>query len=53
MSEAESRQQLVDCVLMLERTGIIDYNGHCSVRVGDNRILINIGSSPRSQLTPE
>ena len=51
MSEAESRQQLVDCILMLERAGIIDYNGHCSVRVGDNRILINIGSSPRSQLT--
>jgi L-fuculose-phosphate aldolase len=53
MSEAESRQQLVDCVLMLERNGIIDYNGHCSVRVGDNRILINIGSSPRSQLTSD
>jgi ribulose-5-phosphate 4-epimerase/fuculose-1-phosphate aldolase len=51
MSEAESRRQLVDCVLMLERAGIIDYNGHCSVRVGDNRILINIGSAPRSQLT--
>ena len=53
MSEAESRRQLVDCVLMLERAGIIDYNGHCSVRIGDNRILINIGSSPRSQLTPD
>jgi len=53
MSEAESKQQLVDCVLMLERAGIIDYNGHCSVRVGDNRILINIGSSPRSQLTSD
>ena len=53
MSETESKQQLVDCVLMLERAGIIDYNGHCSVRVGDNRILVNIGSSPRSQLTPD
>ena len=51
MSEAESRQQLVDCIRMLERTDIIDYNGHCSIRVGDNRILINIGSCPRSQLT--
>src|SRR5262245_46920523 len=51
MSEVESRQQLVECVLMLERNGIIDYNGHCSVRVGDNRLLINIGSSPRSRLT--
>jgi len=53
MSEAESKRQLVECVLMLERAGIIDYNGHCSVRVGDNRILINIGSCPRSQLTPD
>src|SRR5688500_18604186 len=53
MSETESRRQLVDCVLMLERAGIIDYNGHCSVRVGDNRILINSGASPRSQLTSD
>jgi L-fuculose-phosphate aldolase len=51
MSEAEAKRQLVDCVRMLERAGIIDYNGHCSIRVGANRILINIGSCARSQLT--
>jgi ribulose-5-phosphate 4-epimerase/fuculose-1-phosphate aldolase len=45
------KQQLVDCIRMLEQSDIIDYNGHCSVRVGDNRVLINIGSCQRSKLT--
>jgi ribulose-5-phosphate 4-epimerase/fuculose-1-phosphate aldolase len=49
-SQAELKQQLVDCIRMLERSEIIDYNGHCSIRLDDNRILINIGSSPRSRL---
>ena len=53
MSEADFKQQLVDAVLMLERAGIIDYNGHCSIRTGDNRLLINIGSAPRSALRPD
>ena len=51
MSEAEARQQLVDCLRMLERADIIDYNGHCSVRVGANRVLINVASCPRRLLT--
>lgn len=38
-SEAGSKQQLVDCIRMLEQSDIIDYNGHASVRVGDNRML--------------
>lgn len=50
-SEAGSKQQLVDCIRMLEQSDIIDYNGHASVRVGDNRMLINIGSCQRSRLT--
>ena len=49
-SEAESKQQLVDCIRMLEQSDIIDYNGHASIRIGDNRLLINIGSSQRSLL---
>ena len=44
------KQQLVDCIRMLEQSDIIDYNGHASIRVGDNRLLINIGSCQRSQL---
>src|SRR5213594_2164837 len=48
---AELKQQLVDCIRMLEQSEIIDYNGHCSIRLDDDRILINIGSCQRSRLT--
>jgi len=51
MSVTELKQQLVDCIRMLEQSDIIDYNGHASIRLGDNRILINIGSCQRSKLT--
>ena len=50
-SQAELKQQLVDCIRMLEQSDIIDYNGHCSVRLDDNRVFINIGSCQRSRLT--
>ena len=49
-SEMKLKQQLVDCLRMLEQSDIIDYNGHASIRVGDDRLLINIGSCQRSQL---
>ena len=49
--EATLKQQLVDCIRMLEQNDIIDYNGHASIRVDDSHILINIGSCQRSQLT--
>jgi L-fuculose-phosphate aldolase len=45
------KQQLVDCIRMLERSDIIDYNGHASTRAGENRMFINIGSCQRSRLT--
>ena len=52
MSDIEQqKQQLVDCIRMLERSDIIDYNGHCSIRIGEDRMFINIGSCQRSQLT--
>ena len=51
MMEIELKQQLVDCIRMLEQSDIIDYNGHASIRVADNRLLINIGSCQRSRLT--
>lgn len=47
------RQQLVDCIRMLEKAEIIDFNGHCSIRVEPDRILINQGNCQRSQLTVE
>ena len=52
MSETDQlKQQLVDCIRMLEQSDIIDYNGHASIRTGDNRLLINIGSCQRASLT--
>jgi ribulose-5-phosphate 4-epimerase/fuculose-1-phosphate aldolase len=54
MSETDQvKQQLVDCIRMLERADIIDYNGHASIRAGENRMFINIGSCQRSQLTTD
>jgi L-fuculose-phosphate aldolase len=47
----ELKQQLVDCIRMLEQSDIIDYNGHCSVRLDGDRFLVNIGSCQRSLLT--
>ena len=38
---------------MLEHNGILDYNGHASIRLDGERMLINIGSCQRSQLTAE
>lgn len=50
---ADQKNDLVKCILMLEQAGIIDYNGHASVRLPDDRILINIGNRQRSTLTIE
>ena len=48
---AELKQQLVDCIRMLEQSDIIDYNGHASIRLEGGRMLINVGSCQRSRLT--
>ncbi len=45
------KQQLVDCIRMLEHSDIIDYNGHASILLGNGHMLINIGSCQRSKLT--
>jgi L-fuculose-phosphate aldolase len=47
----ELKQELVDCIRMLESQDIIDYNGHASILLPNNTMLINIGSCQRSQLT--
>jgi ribulose-5-phosphate 4-epimerase/fuculose-1-phosphate aldolase len=47
------KQQLVDCIRMLEQADIIDYNGHCSIRLDDGNVLINVGSCQRSALTAD
>jgi L-fuculose-phosphate aldolase len=52
MSDAtQLKQQLVDCIRMLEQSNIIDYNGHASIRAGEGRMFINVGACQRSQLT--
>ena len=48
---AQLKQQLVDCIRMLEQSDIIDYNGHASIRAGEGRMFINVGSCQRSKLT--
>ena len=48
----DQAQALVDAIRMMERAGIIDFNGHFSARVaGTDHILINSGASVRSALT--
>ena len=44
------RDDLALCLRMLEHMGIIDYNGHASIRC-DEGMLINVGSARRSRLT--
>ena len=54
MSDTENqKQQIVRCIRMLEHNGILDYNGHASIRLDGDRMLINIGSCQRSQLTTD
>ncbi len=48
---SEEKDKLVRCIKMLEKNGIMDYNGHASIRTGPNQMLINIGNCQRSQLT--
>lgn len=45
------RRLLMQGIGILEKFGVIDFNGHLSVRLDDGRILINSGASIRSALT--
>jgi len=46
------KDDLALCIRMLEAAGIIDYNGHCSIRAPGG-FYINIGSETRSTLTAD
>ena len=39
----QKKQQLADCIRMLESSDIIDYNGHASFRGDSETLHINIG----------
>jgi len=45
------KQQLVQCIRMLERADFIDHNGHCSARRDGGSLYINSGAAVRSTLT--
>lgn len=47
----EQKQQLVRCIRMLEHEGMMDYNGHGSIRLANDRMLINTGSCQRRLMT--
>ncbi len=51
--ETTLRRELTQGISILERLGIIDFNGHFSVRLDDGNILINTGSSVRSAIHPQ
>jgi len=54
MSDAtQDKELIVRCIRMLEHMGIMDFNGHASIRQNENRMLINIGSCQRSRLTAD
>jgi ribulose-5-phosphate 4-epimerase/fuculose-1-phosphate aldolase len=53
MADDDRKHQLVAALQMLESAEIIDFNGHASVRTGEDRFLINSGASVRSRLTVE
>ena len=52
-NEQDARLELTQGITILERLGIIDFNGHFSVRLADGNILINTGNSVRSTITPD
>jgi L-fuculose-phosphate aldolase len=51
--EAAARRDLLEALVIAEREGVIDFNGHASVRLWDGRILINTAGSVRSALTAD
>jgi ribulose-5-phosphate 4-epimerase/fuculose-1-phosphate aldolase len=48
-----ARRQLADAIAMLERAGIVDHNGHCSVRRDGRSFHINSAASIRSRIRPD
>jgi L-fuculose-phosphate aldolase len=45
------KEDIVQCIRMLENEGIVDYNGHASTRIDGDRMLINIGNCQRANVT--
>ena len=52
-NEQDARLELTQGITVLERLGIIDFNGHFSARLDNDKVLINTGSSVRSAITSD
>jgi len=46
------KEKLVACLRMMVMEGLLDFNGHVSVRLPDDRLLINSRYSTRAGVTP-
>jgi L-ribulose-5-phosphate 4-epimerase len=51
MAADAARRDLVDAIILLEQAGIVDFNGHASIRLPSGGILINSGQSLRNCLS--
>lgn len=47
------KEKLAVCIRMMAMEGLLDFNGHVSVRLPDDRLLINSRYSTRAGVTPE
>ena len=46
--DSDHRTMLTNAITILERLGIIDFNGHFSARLPDGKLLINTGRDRKS-----
>jgi len=53
MMDLKAAETIIDAVHLLEGIGIIDFNGHASLRAGPDRMMINSAASVRCALVPE
>lgn len=51
MSEPDDADRLAEAIRLLERIGLIDFNGHVSLRQPEDGMSINSGRSNRARLT--
>jgi len=47
------KEKLVTCIRMMVMEGLLDFNGHVSVRLPDDRLLINSRYSTRAGISPD
>lgn len=50
MMQEQAKQEICDAIRILVTAGIMDYNGHASLRIDDTTFLINSGGSNRAAM---